>query len=97
MMELGTRSDDLHRRLGKSIFDKGAHELIALGSFARSTVSGAVASGMKPENVFIAADHAQAAERLRDVLTEDEIILIKGSHDSRMEEVLKCFTNSFTR
>ncbi|NQT33363.1 MAG: UDP-N-acetylmuramoyl-tripeptide--D-alanyl-D-alanine ligase [Candidatus Omnitrophica bacterium] len=96
MTELGTLSDDFHRRLGRSIAEKSVDFLIVLGENAEKIIDGALTSGMEKEKVLHAKSHSEAAEMVKKVSPPEAVVLIKGSRKSRMEEVLKCFTISCT-
>lgn len=97
MLELGERSAEFHRMLGSSIAEKGIDFLITIGPNARHMIDGAVCSGMGPGRAVEAPDHSAAADILKRVAGPDTVVLLKGSRSSRMEEVLKCFTTSYTR
>ncbi|RKY42932.1 MAG: hypothetical protein DRP85_00990 [Candidatus Makaraimicrobium thalassicum] len=96
MLELGARSDEFHRMVGKSIAGKGIDFLVALGGRARDIVRGALASGMKKDSALCAESHEDAAEMIRRMAGPEAVVLLKGSRKAKMEEVLKCFTISCT-
>lgn len=97
MMELGQRSEELHRKIGRSIAGKGMDFLIVVGDKADFIADDAIRSGMSAESVLRARDHEHAAEILRETVTSGSIVLVKGSRAAKMEEVIRCFTNSYTR
>lgn len=97
MMELGARTEEFHRMLGRSIAEKGIDFLITIGPNARHMIDGAVCSGMGKDRAVEAGDHRSAADMLRSFAGPDTVVLLKGSRSSRMEEVLKCFTTFCTR
>ncbi len=92
MLELGERTGEMHRMIGKSIADKGVDFLITLGSSAGHMIKGALESGMEKERVLCAKSHEEAAEMVRRMARPGTVVLLKGSRASKMEEVLKCFT-----
>lgn len=96
MLELGPRSGEFHRELGKNIAGRGIDYLVAMGDFADDVVKGASTGGMDGERIFVAATHTDAASFLTKIPGKSKIILLKGSRNSKMEEVLKCFTTSCT-
>lgn len=96
MLELGSRSGELHRRVGAEIALKGFDFLIALGSFAKDMLTGAIGEGMAPERVHFASSHEEAAEIVKSMTEANSVVLLKGSRKTRMEEVLKCFTSCYT-
>lgn len=96
MLELGTRSEELHKRIGSEIASKRVDFLIALGSFAKSTLAGAIEAGMDSGRVHFASSHEEAAEITREMTDSGSVVLLKGSRKTRMEEVLRCFTSCYT-
>jgi UDP-N-acetylmuramoyl-tripeptide--D-alanyl-D-alanine ligase len=97
MMELGDRTEEFHKSIGKSIAEKGIDFLIAIGPNAGHMVSGAVGGGMPSARAMTAATHQAAAQLVRGLAGAGTIVLLKGSRSARMEEVLKCFTTFYTR
>jgi UDP-N-acetylmuramoyl-tripeptide--D-alanyl-D-alanine ligase len=96
MMELGERSDEFHRMIGRSIHERGIDFLITLGGRAWHMAEGALDSGMAVSKVLRAQTHEDAAEMVREMAAPGAVVLLKGSREARMEEVLKCFTISCT-
>jgi len=96
MMELGSKSNELHKLVGESIAGSGMDYFIALGKEAGFIAESAVSCGMDPKTVLYADSHAAAAEILLEIADADTVVLLKGSRASRMEEILKCFTTSCT-
>ena len=97
MMELGDTAEEFHRMIGRSIAGKNIDYLITMGQMALHTQEGAMEFGMDKERVMSAAGHEHAAMLLEKLSAEDTVVLLKGSRNSRMEEVLKCFTTCSTR
>ncbi len=97
MLELGSRSDELHRELGERIASKNFDFLITLGDAGMMTASGAIEAGMNDEHVFCSRDHEGAALLIRTIARLGDVILLKGSRKMRMEEILKCYITSCTR
>lgn len=92
MLELGERSSALHGNVGKSIAGKKIDFLVTVGDLSARIAEGAVTGGMDKKNVYIAPDHESAARILKKTACPRDIVLVKGSRGSRMEEVIKCFT-----
>lgn len=97
MLELGSRTEEFHKMLGRSIAEKGIDFLITIGPNARHMIDGALDSGMGKDRAVPAETHQTAAEMIRRLAVADTVVLLKGSRSARMEEVLKCFTTSCTR
>ncbi|MFH1877900.1 MAG: UDP-N-acetylmuramoyl-tripeptide--D-alanyl-D-alanine ligase [Candidatus Omnitrophota bacterium] len=97
MLELGYRSDDLHRKAGRSVYNHGIDFLVTVGDKARFIAEGAVEEGMKTDFVLHAENHRDAAEKVRFMASaEKTVVLLKASRAAKMEEVLKCFTTCYT-
>ncbi|MFH1552610.1 MAG: UDP-N-acetylmuramoyl-tripeptide--D-alanyl-D-alanine ligase [Candidatus Omnitrophota bacterium] len=94
MMELGDKSDELHRIIGRNIAGKDIDFLITLGSRARHIAEGAIETGMEKDRVLCAESHEDAARMIWQVARPEAVVLLKGSRAAKMEEVLKCFTMS---
>ncbi len=96
MLELGAASCDLHRALGKNIAGSGIDFFVMLGDKSGSMAEGALEGGMKKENIFCVEDHQAAADVIKERADDDTVVLLKGSRGTKMEEVIKCFTTSYT-
>lgn len=96
MLELGERSEKLHYELGKEIAERGVDFLIASGKYADHLAEGAVRGGMDPDKVVKERSHQGCAMRIEEFSCGDMAVLVKGSRLSRMEEVIRCFTNYYT-
>ncbi|MGB2599351.1 MAG: UDP-N-acetylmuramoyl-tripeptide--D-alanyl-D-alanine ligase [Candidatus Omnitrophota bacterium] len=92
MMELGAKTTSFHEIIGKSIAGKNIDFLITIGGMAEHIARGALESGMARENVVRVGSHEEAADIIRRVAKAGDIVLVKGSRASKMEEVLRCFT-----
>jgi len=97
MLELGGKSEDLHRKLGKSIAGRNIDLLVALGQWSPATIEGALEGGMPRENAIQAKGHDHAAEIIRQNTNEQSLVLLKGSRGTKMEEIIKCFTTCSIR
>jgi UDP-N-acetylmuramoyl-tripeptide--D-alanyl-D-alanine ligase len=96
MLELGEKSAELHEMIGKSIAEKKMDFLVTVGDMAKHIARGAAGSGMDEKMIFCAENQEEAARNISRMAKAGDIVLIKGSRASRMEEVLKCFTISCT-
>lgn len=86
MLELGRYSQEEHARIGTLVAQK-ADMLVAVGVRSRATYEAAKKAGL-PEETAYAVDTAQdAATLLVDLVSENDVILVKGSQSVRMERV----------
>lgn len=83
MAELGADSDAYHREIGQVVAALGIGVLVAVGDRGRLYVDGA--EGVL--EVAIAADAAEAARIVADLLAPGDCVLVKGSRVVRLEAV----------
>lgn len=85
MLELGEGSDSEHYELGKYVRNTGVDHLISFGTFSSKTLEG---FGKGPSGIP-ASTHEEAANLLKDLVTPGDLVLVKGSRGSKMEQVIK--------
>jgi UDP-N-acetylmuramoyl-tripeptide--D-alanyl-D-alanine ligase len=88
MLELGSFSVTEHTRIG-TLVATCADILVTTGVRARDTARGARDAGMHPEVVLETDRAADAASAIVSIMSEGDIILVKGSQSMRMERVVK--------
>jgi UDP-N-acetylmuramoyl-tripeptide--D-alanyl-D-alanine ligase len=89
MFELGNRSAREHRRLGGVASEAAIDFLYILGDHSEATRRGALAAGMRSEQIVVGKDHAELAGRLRSQVKKGDLLLFKGSRGMTMEKVLQ--------
>jgi UDP-N-acetylmuramoyl-tripeptide--D-alanyl-D-alanine ligase len=89
MRELGAHADAACRALGAAAAAADLDELILLGVQAHLVRASAVDAGMDPRRVIVVADHDEAASRVRAVMREGDVVLLKGSRGAALERVLQ--------
>jgi UDP-N-acetylmuramoyl-tripeptide--D-alanyl-D-alanine ligase len=87
MLELGTGSAEMHRKIGEMAATTGMAALYATGQFARDVVQGAAGQGMDSGRIFI-GDRQAICEHLKDSLRKEDWVLIKGSRAMGMEKIV---------
>jgi len=93
MLELGEASADLHAAIGALAASLGYDRLLVTGAQAPHVTRAALAGGMRPETVAIAADPLAMADEICRLLADGSLgrgdwLLIKGSRGMRMERLL---------
>ena len=88
MLELGKWSVEEHKRIG-SLAAHAVDTLISVGPRAKMIDEGAYDEGMKIDHIRHFADAVQAGKFLREIVTEKDTVLIKGSQGMRMERVVE--------
>jgi len=87
MAELGEHSEHEHEEIGKLVADLKIDIIFAIGEFAECVARGARKSGNK--NVEIFEKPEDVAERLKQICSENDIVLIKASRSARLEQIVK--------
>jgi len=86
MLELGQYEAIGHQKVGIKAADIANH-LITVGEKGRLIAESARQQGMSPIAITSVDNAADAAELLRYNLTENDVVLIKGSHGLRMDRI----------
>ena len=95
MLELGKKSARYHSEVGELVAGSGIDKFISVGRLARNSFIAAKKKGMR--DVWFCKTKEEAVSILQKVARPDDVVLVKGSRGMRMEEVIKCFTISYTR
>ena len=88
MMELGKHSTEEHYEAGK-LAAVSADILCTVGLRSRKLAEGALDAEMDEKNIFQCDDAAEAIKIIKDLVTEHDVILAKGSQSMRIEKVVK--------
>jgi UDP-N-acetylmuramoyl-tripeptide--D-alanyl-D-alanine ligase len=88
MLELGDHAPAEHREAGQRIAVSATH-LVAIGEYARDMADAAVAAGMLPGTVHVAADVDDATERALELCAADTAVLVKASHGVHLERIVE--------
>ena len=89
MKELGVLSEKSHYEVGQLVAGMNFDYLITVGEESRALAQGAEESGMNDNNIFSFHDYRKVIDFLKQRLKTGDIILIKGSQASRMEQIVK--------
>ncbi len=87
MLELGIKSAEFHRDLGKNL-PKSIDILVTVGEQAKHIAEGSNEAEKKPEEVIICNDYLKASNKLVDIIKKGDKILIKGSRLMKLEEII---------
>jgi len=88
MMELGPRSEQLHRALGAEVARSGVSELWAVGKFAPLVARSAEENGLDG-HVSQAEDVEPVARHVCEYLQPGDAVLVKGSRGMKMERLVE--------
>ncbi len=87
MKELGDSAYHYHHQLGGQVYKYGIDVLFTWGDSARDIKTGAENAGMSNENICHYEFKEELIASLREKITINDAILIKGSRSMKMEEV----------
>lgn len=87
MLELGDFEDEGHRKVGRRALEV-VDLLITVGPLGRIMGQEALACGMDEDRVLTVEDNRAAIAHLRELIEGGEVILVKGSRGSAMEEIV---------
>ncbi|KIX15081.1 UDP-N-acetylmuramoyl-tripeptide--D-alanyl-D-alanine ligase [Dethiosulfatarculus sandiegensis] len=93
MLELGPDAPRLHEKAGRMAVEAGCNLVMALGGFAPQVAKGAQEAGLSPDMALAFDDFMELVEASFEVLTGEEVVLIKGSRAMRMERVVKALVS----
>jgi len=85
LAELGEHTFRLHRELGIWLKERKLSGLITVGKLARHIADGAQGAGFE---VLACQDAGEAEACLRERLTSDSCVLIKGSHSANLDRLV---------
>jgi UDP-N-acetylmuramoyl-tripeptide--D-alanyl-D-alanine ligase len=91
MLELGEKSAEAHREIGRTAARNKVDLLITVGEQGTYVEKGALEAGMKAEQVLGAISHENAGRLLKQLTHPGDVILIKGSRGMKMEKILEAF------
>ena len=83
MLELGHKTEELHKQIGKLAYAEGARKLYAFGAYAYLIRDGAKEAGMKENDITASTeldDYPIIAKEIYQNSEHSEIVLVKASH-----------------
>ncbi|MBE6581952.1 MAG: UDP-N-acetylmuramoyl-tripeptide--D-alanyl-D-alanine ligase [Ruminococcaceae bacterium] len=92
VMELGERSEELHRSVGKFVSEIGVDLLFTFGNDASYIADEALKNGFNSDNVFVFTDikdEKPISKCVAENLQENDCVLIKASHGIDMGRIAK--------
>ena len=93
MMELGEKAIDFHQEIGYKVASLSYDLVITVGDLARYIALGAVEKGITKKNVFSFKQNEKEslANLLMNRIPENSIVLVKGSRQMKMENIITCW------
>ncbi len=87
MLDLGKFTTEEHYKIGKEVYTH-CHVLFLVGKRSLEIAEGARDAGMKEENIFHYDSSTLVSEDLKNLLEEEDVVLVKGSQSMRMEKIV---------
>lgn len=88
MLELGDEEINMHKEIGREIDFNEVDYLFTFGDLAKYAVE-EVKSRVSKDKALAFDDKSDLIDKIKDVLKEDSIILLKGSRGMKLEEIAK--------
>jgi UDP-N-acetylmuramoyl-tripeptide--D-alanyl-D-alanine ligase len=97
MLELGDISPEAHREVGRIAGKLGVELIVAVGEWAEEVKDGALSKGggMEEDNIHCFKDKGSALSAMKELLRKGDVLLVKGSRGSGMEEIVECLKGFF--
>ncbi|MBP0969316.1 MAG: UDP-N-acetylmuramoyl-tripeptide--D-alanyl-D-alanine ligase, partial [Oscillospiraceae bacterium] len=89
MLELGSVSEEAHRKVGILAASLGIDVVLCYGEMAKLTAEAAKAAGAPQVMHF--TDKNELAEYLTEITTSGDTVLFKGSRGMALEDVINVF------
>jgi len=88
MLELGKKNKKLHFEIGELVAELKIDILLTVGKLSYEIGKGAYYYGMDKRNISHFTFNSKAAEYISNIVLKGDIILIKGSREMKMEEIV---------
>jgi len=89
MFEMGSFAEEGHRSVGEYLTRKKIDMLITVGDMATWIGLEAKKNGLDEKNIFSVLSNDEAIKILEEHISDNDIILIKGSRSMTMEEIVR--------
>ncbi len=89
MLELGAETEEKHRVAGKKFLETGGDIFFAVGKRMRFAGKELERNNFPKGRIFYFSDPMEAGEKLKSIVRERDLVLVKGSQGMRMEKVVE--------
>jgi len=89
MLELGDSSAAFHAEIGAAAAGLHIDLVLVTGKFSGAVRDGALGAGMASDRLLVCSNIEALAEKLRGLMLQGDIILLKGSRGMKMERILE--------
>ena len=99
MLELGEKAEFYHRAIGKDVAKLSIDILISFGEKGKIIAQSAKDEGMEEDCVFSFNKNEKKIliKKLSSLVKPKDIILLKGSRELKMEEILNCWREEYKK
>lgn len=87
MFELGKYEKELHKKVGLEVAKNNIDILICTGENSKQIVQTAEKEGMNKQNIYHLEDKQQILDLLKNIITKNDIILLKASNGMKFYEI----------
>lgn len=87
MFELGEYAIKLHQKVGEEVAKNNIDILICAGENSKYIIEQAIKSGMKQEDTYLFENTEQIVKKLREIIKEKDVILVKASNAMKFFEI----------
>lgn len=87
MLELGEHAKKLHEQVGEAVYQNGIDILITSGENAKYIGEQAKKQGMSEENIYYFEKKESIIQKLKEIMTAGDIILLKASNGMKFFEL----------
>ena len=97
MLELGEKTDFYHKEIGREVAKLSIDTLITLGKGGRIIAQSFLENGAKKDQVFSFEKNEKKylTKKLWDLLRPGDFVLLKGSREMQMEEILQFWQEKY--
>jgi UDP-N-acetylmuramoyl-tripeptide--D-alanyl-D-alanine ligase len=92
MLELGPETRQMHRDVGQFLATQGLSRLIVCGALGRDIAEGARQGGMAGSQIDEVVDTTAAADHLKRIVRQGDVVLVKASRGMKMEQIVQVLT-----
>jgi UDP-N-acetylmuramoyl-tripeptide--D-alanyl-D-alanine ligase len=92
MLELGPEAGLMHQDVGQFLAAQGLSRLIVCGTLGQTIAEGARRGGMGDSQIDEVVDVAAAADHLKRIVRQGDVVLVKASRGMKMEQVVHALT-----
>lgn len=88
MLELGETEEKLHFNVGEKIDKNKIDYVICIGKLAKEIYNGA-GRNFNSNNIFYFESKDDVVKKVREIISKDTLIMVKGSRSMKMEEIVE--------